>query len=80
MARDTDCAIAITPATKPRMPKPKIYEGNLFIRTAPGMKDQVERLRGDEPQGKFLRRVLAAALADMEAGRWKPALPTEDEK
>ncbi len=62
------------------MPKPKIYEGNLFVRTSPGMRDQVERLRGGEPQGKFLRRLLAAALNDLEAGRWAPAENPEPAK
>lgn len=76
----SDCAFGIAAGKRPRMPKPKVYEGNLFIRALPGMKALVERLRGKEPQGHFLRRVLGDALEDMDAGRWQPRTPPHEPK
>lgn len=68
----TDCAIGVTQAKKARMPKPRLYDEDLFVRAPKGTKERIDRLRGDERQGDFMRRVLLDALADMEAGRWAP--------
>jgi hypothetical protein len=54
------------------MPKPRTFTEDLFIRVPEGTKERIERLRGDDRQGDFLRRVLLSALADLETGRWKP--------
>ncbi|MCW2245001.1 hypothetical protein M2352_000592 [Azospirillum fermentarium] len=55
------------------MPKPRLYDEDLFVRAPKGTKERIDRLRGDERQGDFVRRVLLDALADIEAGRWEPA-------
>lgn len=54
------------------MPKPRTFTEDLFIRVPEGTKERIERLRGDDRQGDFLRRVLLSALADLETERWKP--------
>lgn len=60
--------------------KHKSFGENLFIRALPGMKATVERLRGAEAQGHFLRRVSGDVLEDMEAGRWQPRTPPREPK
>jgi hypothetical protein len=65
---------------KRRMPKPRLYEEDLFVRAPKGTKERIDRLRGEERQGDFVRRVLLDALADMEAGRWQPATPPKPPK
>jgi hypothetical protein len=54
------------------MPKPRTFTEDLFIRVPEGTKERIERLRSEDRQGDFLRRVLLSALADLEAGHWKP--------
>lgn len=54
------------------MARPKLFTEDLYLRLPQGTRERIERLRGEERQGDFVRRVLLGALADLEAGRWQP--------
>ena len=63
-----DCASALTPATTPRVTKPRVFdEKPIFVRVVPGVRDRIDALRGEARQGDYVRDLLMAALEDREA-------------
>jgi hypothetical protein len=49
------------------MPRNETFGESLYIRVPRGIRAEVERLRTDERQADFLRRLLLKALADERA-------------